>query len=113
MANENTKLEKLLISNCRVETAGAVALAEYFKSYDTLQHLEIFNNNINDEGSVQLGKSLVYHGNSLKHLEINDNWFNTEDQVVALCSVIWSAKELEHLNIDGVSLASDEQQSQL
>lgn len=42
IANENTKLEKLCISRSRVETKGAIALARYFTTYTSLQHLEIF-----------------------------------------------------------------------
>jgi len=42
ISNEHTKLTKLCISRSRVEKVGALALAEYFDSYDTLEHLEIF-----------------------------------------------------------------------
>ena len=48
-ANQNTKLTKLCISRSRVEEGGALALAEYFKTYDSLEYLEIYQNGIRDE----------------------------------------------------------------
>lgn len=48
-ANQSTKLKKLYMSRSRVEEGGALALAEYFKTYDTLEYLEIFQNSIRDE----------------------------------------------------------------
>ena len=42
IANEHTKLESLCISRSRVETKGALALAEYFETYFELQKLQIF-----------------------------------------------------------------------
>ena len=52
LANEDIKLTKLMISRSRVETEGALALAKYFQSYDSLEHLEIFQNGIRDDGST-------------------------------------------------------------
>lgn len=42
IANGEVKLTKLRISRSRVENPGAVALANYFKTYISLEHLEIF-----------------------------------------------------------------------
>ena len=41
LENEHTKLNTLCISRSRVETKGAIALANYFNSYDSLERLEI------------------------------------------------------------------------
>ena len=48
-ANQHTKLKKLCISRSRVEEVGALALAEYFNTYDSLEYLEIYQNGIRDE----------------------------------------------------------------
>ena len=77
LANEKTKLRKLMISRSRVETVGAKALARYFRTYNKLQHLEIFQNGIREDGSEELATSLEEHARTghLKHLMLNDNFF--------------------------------------
>lgn len=81
-ANEHTKLKSLRMSRSRVEEKGAIALALYFKTYDTLEYLEIYENSIRDDegGASQLATSLLpsAKSGSLKHLEINDNYFSEE-----------------------------------
>ena len=107
-ANEHTKLTKLCISRSRVEEGGALALADYFKTYDSLEYLEIYQNGIRDEqeGSSQLALSLLPSAKSgnLKHLEINDNFFHEERALTALCKLISEATQLEYLNIDSSNL---------
>ena len=51
-ANEQTKLKKLRISRSRVEDNGALALAQYFSTYDTLEYLEIKQNSIRGNASA-------------------------------------------------------------
>jgi len=77
IANQHTKLVKLCISRSRVETRGALALADYFKTYASLEHFEAYQNGIRDEGSAALAGSLQQHAQTgaLKHLELNDNYF--------------------------------------
>ena len=106
IANENTKLTKLMISRSRVENHGALALATYFQSYDTLEWLEIFQNGIREEGALALVESLLPSAQSgnLKHLEINDNFFHKDDSVGALCTLIRTATQFDHLNIDSSNL---------
>ena len=70
------------MSRSRVEEKGASALALYFKTYATLEYLEIYQNSIRDDhgGASQLAASLLpsAKSGSLKHLEINDNYFSEE-----------------------------------
>ena len=54
LANENTKLEKLCIARSRVEDQGAIALSNYFDSYDGLTYLEIWQNGIRNDGMTPL-----------------------------------------------------------
>ena len=42
ISNEHTKLQKLCIGRSRVEKVGALALANYFDTYDSLEYLEIY-----------------------------------------------------------------------
>lgn len=58
LANEQTRLTELMISRSRVEEKGAIPLAEYFRTYDTLERLEIFQNAIKNESATLLTKSL-------------------------------------------------------
>ena len=108
--NGNVKLEELMISRSRVENVGAHALSRYLGSYDTLQHLEIFQNGIRAEGSTALVSSLLpsARSGSLKHLAINDNFFNTDESMEGLCGLIREASSLEHLNIDSSNIEEEE-----
>lgn len=71
IANEHTKLKKLCISRSRVESNGAHALANYFNTYNYLEHIEIFQNGIRgEEGMTALMESLLPHAQegNLKHI---------------------------------------------
>ena len=84
IANENTKLTKLCMARSRVEPVGASALANYFNTYDPLEHLDVHQNGIKNDAIGALLESLVNHRNTLKFLDINDNTINTEQGKQAL-----------------------------
>ena len=109
-ANEHTKLKCLCISRSRVENPGALALAEYFASYDTLEYLEIFQNAIKDDAAAKLVESLLPSARSgaLNNLEINDNNFKTEESLAALCTLIKEATNLGHMSIDSSDIEDEE-----
>ena len=112
LANEQTRLTELMISRSRVEEKGAIPLAEYFRTYDTLERLEIFQNAIKNESATLLTKSLQAHAEkgSLKYLDINDNTFNSAESVEALCILIKGATSLETLDISGLGIEDEDDQ---
>ena len=110
ISNDQIKLRELRMSRSRVETEGAKALAAYFETYDGLEHLELSQNGIRDEGSAQLGRSLMQHATSgnLTYLDIGDNYFSEEEPKQVLFDLIKSATALVHLNIDSNNLDEEE-----
>ena len=110
MANQHIKLRKLCICRSRVEDRGAQALARYFDTYDSLEHLEISSNSIRDNGAQQLAQSLLKHAQSgsLKHLKIDDNFYTTDDGRAALFTLLREAKNLEYLNVGGLNIEDED-----
>ena len=50
---------------------------------------------------------------SLKHLDINDNYITTDESVEALCQIIREGSSLEYLNIDGNNISDDEHRAKI
>ena len=110
ISNENIKLQKLCISRCSVQAAGATALANYFNTYNTLEHIEITENKIKVDGSTALIKSLIPHSQSgaLKYIKLNENDMSTEDNRNALFALLKAAQALEYLDISSSELDEED-----
>lgn len=112
MDNQNTKLLELKISRSRIEEEGALCLAEYFNTYDTLEHIEISQNGIRDEkgGASQLAKSLMKSAKAgnLTHLQINDNFFHEQRSLGALCDLLKEATSLDFIDISSSNIDDEE-----
>ena len=97
IANGSIKLKQLLISRNRVEDKGAEALAEYFNTYDELEHLEIYQNGLEKDAFTALMPSLEgsAESGSLKHLDLNDNRCGDNKKAVkAICGLLGKCTQL-------------------
>ena len=91
----------LLLSQNPIESEGAEAFAEYFKTYNTLRSLAVQSTSIEDEALKILLESLLGSAESgnLNILDISENMCTNKGTVLSLCNVIKSAKNLTFLNI--------------
>ena len=96
----------LLLSHNPIESDGALAFADYFKSYNTVRSLAVNSASIDDEGLKSLLESLSgsAEAGNLSTLDISENMSIDRNTVNSLCKLIRSAKHLTELNISELSI---------
>ena len=96
----------LLLSHNGIETEGAKAFADYFRTYNSLRSLSVSSASIDYEGLRILLESL--HGSAesgnLNILDISENMCTHKSTVDSLCRLIKSTKHLTSLNISDLSV---------
>jgi len=115
MLNDATKLKELIIKKNNFGDGGAKALARYFSSYDGLEMLEIAGCRIEEEGMLNLIKSVTpsAKNGSLLHLDFNDNKAGNGETADELCNLIQGATNLQYINISDLSMKDQSLQLRL
>ena len=87
LVNETCPLNTLKLSNCAVGVLGCEDLYEGLRSNSTLRHLNLSQNNIDDEGMSVLAK-LVGYNRVLTTLDVSKNSAIGDESVLDLCEVL-------------------------
>ncbi|XP_033109584.1 ran GTPase-activating protein 1-like [Anneissia japonica] len=93
-SGKTLQLKVFICGRNRLENPCAIALAEAFKTLQTLEEVAMFQNGINHEGITALAHG-ISHNTNLKVINLNDNTFTAEGAI----SMAKSIRNLQHLEV--------------
>ena len=104
-SNENTKLEKLILSINTFSLENTEALSSLLMVNNTIKHLELRCCDIGPDGSCLLAAALK-NNSTLKHIDIGDNGIQDKGGV-AIASALKVNCTLEHISIVDDTIGAD------
>jgi len=75
---ENRSIETVILNECEIDCAAAMALATGLEGNETLKTMNLWDNNIEDEGGKALAEALLKNGSALETLNLWGNKIGDE-----------------------------------
>ena len=103
LTNNDMKLSLIKINRNRLENKGAKAFSKVFEKMESLEHVEIFQNGIKEEGMIDIINSFGKNKN-LKVIKINDNLIKNGAKIFS--EIIPTLIHLKILDISDLNLGN-------
>ena len=103
LTNNDMKLSLIKINRNRLENKGAKAFSKVFEKMESLEHVEIFQNGIKEEGMIDIINSFGKNKN-LKVIKINDNLIKSGAKIFS--EIIPTLIHLKILDISDLNLGN-------
>ena len=100
----NSTLEKLVLSNCRINAGQLLTICNALTNIDTLKHLDLSNNHITNEMIMKLVE--ILSGNQIEHLDLSYCLLGANS--FALVTAIANSVTLQYLDLSYNDISDDE-----
>ena len=104
-SNENTNLEKLILSNSAFSLENTEALSSLLMVNNTIKHLELLDCGIGPDGSCLLA-AVLKNNSTLKYVNISYNGIQDKGGV-AIASALKVNRTLEHIRIRDTTIGAE------
>ena len=98
----NNFLEKLILSNCKINSTGLLCILDGMKKMTGIKYLDLMSNEFDDKSMIMLVG--IISNNALEYLDISDSLHNTDASVLVKEIAIKGA--LTHINLSSNSIGN-------